>query len=35
MNYKSEEALKIFILTYEEILESRNINSDSVLRKLI
>lgn len=32
MNYSSEEALRIFTLTYEEILESRKINSDSVSR---
>ena len=32
MNNKAEEALRIFTLTYEEILEARKINSDSVSR---
>lgn len=32
MNSSSEEALRIFILTYGEILDSKKINSDSVSR---
>ncbi len=32
MNYKVEEALRIFTLTYEEVLETRKINSGSVSR---